>query len=164
MQWLSALLFSAFTVSVSARNLGIDYDFRNADGNCKSQADWEAHFRTAASRGMRFARLYSTNDCGNQLMKAVPAALNTGTMINVGIWLNGNDDQHFGYEKGALLDVLAAYPDSTKWMYAITVGSEDLYRGGISPHDIAMKVYDVRGMVRAKGVVAPVGHADNGSW
>ena len=54
----------------------------------------------------------------------------------------------------------AIHKHGHKWITAISVGSEDLYRGNTDPNTLAGQIHDVRGMVRAMGVHAPVGHVD----
>ena len=80
----------------------------------------------------------------------------SGTQILVGVWTE--DANHYNAEKQALLNAIAAH--GSDWIIAISVGSEDLYRGDTSASALAQQIYDVRGMVRAQGVQAEVGHVD----
>lgn len=57
-----------------------------------------------------------------------------------------------------MLNAISAH--GSDWIIAISVGSEDLYRGDTSASALAQQIYDVRGMVRAQGVQAEVGHVD----
>jgi exo-beta-1,3-glucanase (GH17 family) len=148
-------IFSPATAYFKGLNFGADLP----NGACRLQSDYLREFQIMKSNPPNFdtIRLFASSDC-NQLAAAVPAALATGVKILVGIWTQ--DDTHYGNEKGALLGVLAKYPNWADWMVGISVGSEDLYRNEAPAGVIAEKIYDVRGMVRAKGVQVPVGHVD----
>jgi len=101
-------------------------------------------------------RLFASSDC-NALAQAVPAALNTGIQILVGIWTE--DANHYNAEKQALLNAVAQY--GVSWISAISVGSEDLYRGDTDPNTLAQQIYDVRGMMSVSGGKGIwVGHTD----
>ncbi|KAF2454089.1 glycoside hydrolase family 17 protein [Lineolata rhizophorae] len=136
---------------------GFNVGANNPDGSCKTQADWETAFTVMQSQPGYFTsfRLFASSDC-DTLARAVPAAISTGSQLLVGVW--ATDDGHFGAEKAALEAAINQY--GTDWMIAISVGSEDLYRGDISGDYMAQKIYDVRGMVRAMGVDKEVGHVD----
>ncbi|CCT74252.1 related to glucan 1,3-beta-glucosidase [Fusarium fujikuroi] len=136
---------------------GFSMGANRADGACKYTADWKKDFQTIKSwnKGFNAVRLYSADDC-NTLVKAVPAAKQTGMKILVGVW--ATDDAHFGRDKAALLKVIKQY--GTDWIAAISVGSEDLYRKDISPDKLAQQIYDVRGMVRQFNKNLKVGHTD----
>lgn len=82
--------------------------------------------------------------------------MTTKTKILVGIWTE--DSAHYSAEKAALESAIHAY--GIDWILAISVGSEDLYRGDTTASTLAQQIYDVRGMVRALGVQAEVGHVD----
>jgi exo-beta-1,3-glucanase (GH17 family) len=129
----------------------------NADGSCKTTAQWTTAFNKLKGlpQHITSVRLYASSDC-NTLANAVPAALNTGTKILVGVW--AEDVNHFEAEKKALLNAISAH--GKDWIIAITVGSEDLYRKDSNPNTLANRIYDVRGMVRSVGVQAEVGHVD----
>jgi exo-beta-1,3-glucanase (GH17 family) len=141
---------------VTAYFKGLNFGATLPNGQCRSQSDYLREFQ-AMRPTFDTVRLFASSDC-NQLMSAVPAALATGVKILVGVWTQ--DDAHFGNEKGALLNVLGKFPNWQAWMAGISVGSEDLYRKEAPAATIAQKIYDVRGMVNAKGVSAPVGHVD----
>ncbi|MCJ1309921.1 hypothetical protein MMC25_003582 [Agyrium rufum] len=127
-------------------------------GACKSQADWTADFKTLQSLPGHFtsARLYASSDC-NTLANAVPAAIATGTTLLVGVWTE--DQNHFNAEKAALLAAVKKYGHN--WIVAVSVGSEDLYRGDTSAAALAQQIYDVRGMLSTVGASSvQVGHVD----
>ncbi|MCJ1226596.1 hypothetical protein MMC12_003249 [Toensbergia leucococca] len=129
-------------------------------GACKAQSDWETDFRTLQSLPGDFTsvRLYAASDC-NTLANAVPAAIATNTQILVGLW--AEDADHYNAEKQALLAAIQAH--GHEWMIAVSVGSEDLYRGNTAPSTLAGQIYDVRGMISQASVGASsiqVGHVD----
>ena len=136
---------------------GFNLAAQNADGSCKTQAQWQSQFQQLAALPGRFTsvRLYAASDC-NTLALAVPAALASGVRILVGLWTE--DSNHYNAEKQALINAINTY--GSNWIIAITVGSEDLYRGDTDANTLAGQIYDVRGMVRAMGVQAEVGHVD----
>jgi exo-beta-1,3-glucanase (GH17 family) len=136
---------------------GFNVAANNPDGSCKSQADWETAFNTLKGLPGYFTsvRLYASSDC-DTLENAVPAALATGIQILVGVWTE--DDTHYNNEKQALLNAILQHGSS--WIIAVSVGSEDLYRGNTSPATLASQINDVRGMIRSVGANQQVGHVD----
>lgn len=155
----TTLLLSALLSALPAHGLwkGFNVGANNPDGSCKSPQDWLDTFNTLKALPGSFpaVRQYATSDC-DTLANSVPAALATGTKLLVGVWTQ--DDAHFGREKEALINAVNAH--GRDWILAISVGSEDLYRKEAPAWQIAQKIYDVRGMVRAMGVDAQVGHVD----
>lgn len=140
---------------------GFNIKSNSADGStCKSPEDWQNAFQGMKSfpNSINAARLFSSHLC-DSLKNAVPAAISAGTLILVGI---KDDDSVFEQEKGALIDAIAAH--GFDWMVGISVGSESLYRGAITPDSLAWKVNDVRSMVRGLpgygGQRIQVGHVD----
>ncbi|OCL08470.1 glycoside hydrolase family 17 protein [Glonium stellatum] len=136
---------------------GFNVGANNPDGSCKTQADWQTVFNTLKGLPGYFTsvRLYASSDC-NTLEYAVPAALATGIQILVGVWTE--DDTHFNNEKQALLTAIQQH--GSDWIIAVSVGSEDLYRGDTSPAKLASQINDVRGMIRSVGANQEVGHVD----
>lgn len=136
---------------------GFNVAANNPDGSCKTQAQWASTFKRLQQLPGHFTsvRLYASSDC-NTLALAVPAAISTGTQLLVGVWTE--DATHFKQEKDALEAAIKRYGQD--WMIAISVGSEDLYRGDTNAGTLAQQIYDVRGMVRAMGVKKEVGHVD----
>lgn len=136
---------------------GFNVGANNPDGSCKTQADWESAFNTlrGLSGSFNSVRLFAASDCGT-LANAVPAAIATNTTVLVGVW--AEDDTHYNAETAALEAAINQYGDD--WMVAISVGSEDLYRGDTDAATLATKINDVRTMVRSLGVDKEVGHTD----
>lgn len=139
-----SLATALLSSTVSAYWKGFNVGANNADGSCKSQADWQADFVAMANLPGHFtsARLYAASDC-NTLANAVPAALATGTTLLVGLWTE--DDAHFAAEKQALLQAIQQY--GKDWIIAVSVGSEDLYRKDTDANTLVSKINDVRGML-----------------
>lgn len=148
---------AASVPSVFAYYKGFNVAANNEDGSCKTTAQWEEAFNKlkALPQGIDSVRLYASSDC-NTLANAVPASINTGTKILVGVWTE--DAAHYTAEKDALSAAINQHGHD--WILAISVGSEDLYRGDTSANALAQQIYDVRGMVRQWGVEAEVGHVD----
>ena len=151
-----ATLVAASVPFANALSKGFNVAANNIDGSCKTTAQWKTAFTKikALPQGFNTVRLYASSDC-NTLANAVPAAISTGTKILVGVWTE--DDAHFSAEKDALEAAINAH--GSDWILAITVGSEDLYRGDTTASKLAGQIYDVRGMVRQWNN-APVGHVD----
>ncbi|KAK4561441.1 hypothetical protein LTR86_004759 [Recurvomyces mirabilis] len=152
-----ATLAAAALPYASAYWKGFNVGANNEDGSCKSQQDWENAFNKLKSlpQYITSVRVYASSDCGT-LANAVPAALNTGTQLLVGVWTE--DSAHYDAEKNALAAAIQQYGHD--WIVAISVGSEDLYRGDTDANTLANQIYDVRGMVRQWGVNQDVGHVD----
>ena len=136
---------------------GFNVGANNPDGSCKTQQQWENAFNKLKGlpQHITSVRLYASSDC-DTLARAVPAALSTGTQILVGVWTE--DWAHYDAEKNALEAAINQH--GSDWIIAISVGSEDLYRGDTTASTLAQQIYDVRGMVRAMGVNKEVGHVD----
>jgi len=152
-----ATLAAAAAPFTTAYWAGFNVGANNEDGSCKSQQDWVNAFNKLKTlpQHMTSVRLYASSDC-NTLANAVPAALSTGTQILVGVWTE--DSAHYTAEKNALAAAIQAHGHD--WIIAISVGSEDLYRGDTNANTLAQQIYDVRGMVRQWGVTQDVGHVD----
>lgn len=151
-------LAAAAVSGVDAFYKGFNIGANLASGACRSESDWEFAFNKIASFPGNFknARLYASSDC-NTLANAVPAAIRTGTTLLVGIWTE--DDAHFEAEKQALLEAIQQY--GSDWILAVSVGSEDLYRGDTDANTLAAKINDVRGMLWGLGASSKsVGHVD----
>lgn len=131
-----------------------------ANGACKAQSDWENDFNMMKNLagGVTSMRVYASSDC-NTLANAVPAAIATGGQILVGVWTE--DAAHYDAEKQALLSAVQTH--GFDWIVAVSVGSEDLYRGDTTASALAQQIYDVRGMlstVSGYSTNVQVGHVD----
>ncbi|KAK4544669.1 hypothetical protein LTR36_003918 [Oleoguttula mirabilis] len=136
---------------------GFNVAATNIDGTCKTTAQWETAFTKLAGlpQDITSVRLYASSDC-NTLEYAVPAAIATGTQILVGVWTE--DSAHYTLEKNALEAAINAH--GSDWIVAISVGSEDLYRGDTTASALATQINEVRTIVRDLGVTQQVGHVD----
>jgi len=158
MKSTTLLALAMAITSTSAYWKGFNLAATNKNNQCKSQADWEQDFHLMAKLPGHFnsARLYASSDC-NTLANAVPAAVKTGTKLLVGVW--AEDDTHFEAEKQALLEAIQQHGHD--WIVAVSVGSEDLYRGDTTASKLATQIYDVRGMIGSLGAGhKKVGHVD----
>jgi len=154
----SSLLFTIAAACAGAEAYwkGFNLGDTLSDGSCKAQSDWQKDFTTMAALpgGFTSCRLYTTSGC-DTLANAVPAALDTGTTILVGVWAEGDYDA----EKQALLTAVQEY--GSDWIISVAVGSEDLYRGDTDPSTLASQINDVRGMMWGLGAGSiEVGHVD----
>lgn len=130
---LSALLSSASAQYYRGFNVGANLP----SGACRAEADWEKAFNTIKSFPGDFtsARLYASSDC-DTLANAVPAAIKTGMNLLVGVWTE--DNTHYEAEKQALLTAIQQH--GSDWILAVSVGSEDLYRGDTDASTLASQL------------------------
>lgn len=151
-----AAIAAASVPFANALSKGFNVAANNPDGSCKTTAQWTTAFKKlkALPQGFNTVRLYASSDC-NTLANAVPAAISTGTKILVGVWTE--DDTHYQAEKDALEAAIKAH--GSDWILAVTVGSEDLYRGDTTASKLASQIYDVRGMIHQWNN-KKVGHVD----
>lgn len=157
MKTASILTLAAIT-GANAYYSGINIGANLPSGACRSQQDWVNAFTKAASLppAWKNVRLYASSDC-NTLANAVPAALQTGTQLLVGVWTE--DADHYNAEKQALLQAIQKY--GKDWILAVSVGSEDLYRGDTDANTLASQINDVRGMMWGLGASdKTIGHVD----
>ncbi|EME45823.1 glycoside hydrolase family 17 protein [Dothistroma septosporum NZE10] len=143
--------------SVAAYYQGFNVGATNPDGSCKTQDQWTTAFNKLKGlpQNIQSVRVYASSDC-NTLANAVPAALSTGTKILVGVWTE--DSAHYTAEKNALEAAINEH--GSDWILAVSVGSEDLYRGDTTASALATQIYDVRGMVHQWAPDVEVGHVD----
>jgi exo-beta-1,3-glucanase (GH17 family) len=135
---------------------GFNMGANNPDGSCKTTAQWTTAFKKLQGLPQKInnVRLYASSDC-NTLANAVPAAISTNTKILVGVWTE--DATHFQAEKDALEAAIKQH--GSDWILAVSVGSEDLYRGDTDANTLANQIYDVRGMIHQWNN-KKVGHVD----
>ncbi|KAM3066918.1 hypothetical protein ACMFMG_007064 [Clarireedia jacksonii] len=155
-----ALALAATVTGANANWKGFNVQATLANGQCKTQADWENDFRLIKSFPGNFntIRVYASSDC-NTLVNVVPAAIDSGMKVLAGVWTE--DDAHFNAEKQALLT--ATQTHGFGWLAAVSVGSEDLYRKDTNADKLAQQIYDVRGMlstVSGYSTAIKVGHVD----
>lgn len=153
----TALITTTLLPFTTAYWKGFNIGATNPDGSCKTQSDWTTAFQKLQSLPGHFTtvRLYASSDCST-LQRAVPAALATGTKLLVGVW--AEETAHFEREKEALKTAIQNW--GAEWIVAVSVGSEDLYRGDSDPQRLVERIKDVRGMVWGLGAYKEVGHVD----
>lgn len=147
-----ALLPSA--LAAQKGTMGFALGTKKTDGTCKYQADYEADFEAIQSAsGSTLVRGYSASDC-NCAEYILPAAKAKGFQVVLGVW--PDTDESFNADKTALSTYATQYKAQ---VYAVTVGSETLYRGNFTGPELLEKINDVKQML---GGDVRVGTAD--SW
>ncbi|KAL0635015.1 glycoside hydrolase 3 protein [Maublancomyces gigas] len=135
-------------------SLGVKH---NPDGNCKFTEDFKKDLDVISGTS-KIVRIYAVSDC-NTMEQLMPAIIDKGFKIILGVW--PNDDAHFALEKAALSKFIPLY--GTDHIYAVTVGSEALYRKEFTGAKLADKINEVRTLLKKLGAdTIPVGTAD--SW
>lgn len=143
----------------------------------RDQTAFEGEFNSAknlAGSSYTSARLYTMIQDGttNTPISAIPAAINTGTTLLLGLWASGGD-AGFANEMAALSAAIAQYGTPfTDLIAGISVGSEDIYRitpigvsndagVGVGPDTIINYVGQVRSAIAGTSAAGkPVGHVD----
>ncbi|KAJ4418091.1 hypothetical protein N0V82_005754 [Gnomoniopsis sp. IMI 355080] len=139
---------------------GFNFKSYTADGStCKNRTDWAYAFSSVRQlpNGINAARLFHAYEC-DSLVNAVPEAIVNGMQILVGL---DDSDTKFPAEKGALIAAIEKH--GWGWLLGVAVGSESLYQGAITPDNLAGKIQDVKGMIRALSGYPgniEVGHVD----
>ncbi|KAL8729902.1 MAG: hypothetical protein Q9166_004459 [cf. Caloplaca sp. 2 TL-2023] len=144
---LATVLSFLFAVAVSARgNLGYALGARNRDGTCKTTNDYELDFDTLRTKGgSTMIRTYAVTDLSlpsqtcNVASEILPAAKAKGFQVILG--LSADTQEAYEAEKAALSSVLTSEYASN--VYALTIGSESLYRG-ITACDLLPRIVDAR--------------------
>jgi len=129
----------------AAGTLGMCLGNVKSDGSCKQQADYESDF-DALSSVTKIVRTYTSGGTCDTAAQILPAAIAKGFMVVLGVW--PDTDESYAADKQALQTVMA---DSSKApaVYAITVGSETLYRksvnqGGMTTQELLSKISDMK--------------------
>lgn len=149
----------------------------NYGSSGQTQSTFEASFNSAKNlvgNSFTSARLYTTIQDGttNTPISAIPAAIDTGTTLLLGLWASAGDAD-FANELAALNAAIAQYGSSlTDVVVGISVGSEDIYRitpigiennsgAGVGPDVIINYVNQVRSAIAGTALAStPVGHVD----
>lgn len=106
-----------------------------------------------ADSGSTIVRGYAASDC-NAAQEILPAAKAKGFQVVLGVW--PDTDESFAADKKALTTYVPKFKDQ---VYAVTVGSESLYRGNFTGSELLEKIMDVK---EALGGDVKCGTAD--SW
>ncbi|KAF7899511.1 hypothetical protein EAF00_003847 [Botryotinia globosa] len=147
-------LAGVLSTAAAAGTLGFALGDKKTDGTCKFTADYEADFDTISKgSSARIVRGYAASDC-DTAKEILPAAKSKGFKVVLGIW--PDTDESFAADKAAVVKYAPQYSDQ---VYAITVGSESLYRGNFTGEQLLEKIQDVK---KALNGDFKVGTAD--SW
>ncbi|KAI1449065.1 glycoside hydrolase family 17 protein [Annulohypoxylon stygium] len=151
---LSAAVASGPIVASAAGSLGFALGNKKADGTCKESSDYTADFAALTKEtGTKVVRIYAASDCDVAKL-ILPAAKTAGFQVILGIW--PDTDESFQADKAAVVANAPKYKDQ---VYAITVGSESLYRGNFTGPELLAKIQDVKS---ATNGAFKIGTAD--SW
>ncbi|OHE95864.1 glycosyl hydrolase family 17 [Colletotrichum orchidophilum] len=135
----SAMLASAPGLALASGSLGFALGSKQPDGQCKYQADYEADFRAIRdASGSGIVRIYAADQC-NTAQYILPAAKQEEFQVILGIW--PDTEASYAADKAAILKHTPGYEDQ---VYAITVGSESMYRGNFTGTELADKMKDMK--------------------
>jgi len=139
---LCVTLLSAPALALDRGMLGFALGAQKSDGSCKYQADYESDFQAIQSNsGSTLVRGYSSSDC-NTAQQILPAAKAQGFQVILGVWPDTNDS--FAADKQALSTYATQYADQ---VYAVTVGSEVLYRGSLTAEQLLADINEVKSIL-----------------
>ncbi|KAK0273884.1 glycoside hydrolase 3 protein [Friedmanniomyces endolithicus] len=151
---LATLAVAAAPTFAQKGNLGFALGTKKADGTCKYTQDYEDDFSAIRSAsGSTLVRGYAASDC-NCAQQILPAAKNKGFKVILGIW--PDTDASYAADKAAIQTYANQYADQ---VYAVTVGSETLYRGNFTGEQLLEKINDVKSILPSS---VKIGTAD--SW
>ncbi|KAI9710924.1 MAG: glycoside hydrolase 3 protein [Bogoriella megaspora] len=135
----AAPLTSAINPHALGAKMGFALGTKNPDSSCKSTNDYEKDFDAIAGKtGSKIVRGYSASDC-NFAQNILPAAQNKGFQVVLGIWPDTTES--FNADNSAVQTYANQFPDS---VYAVTVGSETLYRGNFTGAELNDKIKQVK--------------------
>ncbi|KAF9740958.1 hypothetical protein PMIN06_011607 [Paraphaeosphaeria minitans] len=135
-----ALAAAPAVVSAAKGTMGFALGTKEANGDCKTQSDYEADFDAIKdASGATIVRGYSASDC-NMTKAILPAAEKKGFKVVLGIW--PDVEESFNNDLSAITAVADKYKDI---IYAVTVGSETLYRGNFTGPELKAKIDTVKG-------------------
>nr|POE74806.1 glucan 1,3-beta-glucosidase [Quercus suber] len=138
----AAALIATPALAADRGKLGFALGTKKADGSCKYTADYEDDFDAIQSNsGSTLVRGYAASDC-NCAQQILPAAKNKNFQVILGVW--PDTDESFNADKEALSTYATQYTDQ---VYAVTVGSETLYRGNFTGEELLEKINDVKSIL-----------------
>jgi exo-beta-1,3-glucanase (GH17 family) len=150
----AAALAVAPAMVSAAGQIGFALGTKEADGKCKTQQDYELDFDAIEkASGSKIVRGYAAHDC-DFAKNALPAAKNKGFKVVLGIW--PDVEESFNNDLNAIKAVANKFTDQ---IYAVTVGSESLYRGNFTGEELKEKIVTVKNSIPKQ---IKVGTAD--SW
>ncbi|KAF1816948.1 glucan 1,3-beta-glucosidase-like protein [Eremomyces bilateralis CBS 781.70] len=136
---ISVALAAAPAAVSAAGTLGFALGTKNPDGSCKSQSEYESDMDAiVAASGSTLVRGYAASDC-NAAQNILPAAKEKGFKVVLGIW--PDVEESFTKDTEAVKEYGTKYEDQ---VYAITVGSETLYRGNFTGAELLEKIQTVK--------------------
>ncbi|KAL9094306.1 MAG: hypothetical protein Q9165_003446 [Trypethelium subeluteriae] len=119
--------------------LGFALGTKLPSGACKYTSDYEKDFDAiSAQSGSKIVRGYSASDC-NFAQQILPAAQNRGFQVILGIW--PDEPSSFDADNSAVQQYANQYASA---VYAVTVGSETLYRGNFTGAELLQKINTVK--------------------
>ncbi|MCJ1475707.1 hypothetical protein MMC13_004370 [Lambiella insularis] len=137
---IPAALVGAPLAVLAAGTLGFCLGNTNADGSCKMQSDYEADFD--ALKGVsRVVRTYTSGGTCATAQQILPAAVAKGFQVVLGVW--PDTQASYTADKSALQSALSNSQNAGA-VYAITVGSEALYRGSLTPQELLSYIQDMQ--------------------
>ncbi|KAF1840825.1 glycoside hydrolase family 17 protein [Cucurbitaria berberidis CBS 394.84] len=150
----AALAASPALVSAAKGSQGFSLGTKLASGACKTQQDYADDFDAIKSNsGATIVRGYAASDC-DMAKNSLPAAKSKGFKVVLGIW--PDVEESFNKDLKAITDVAQEYAST---IYAVTVGSETLYRGNFTGETLKEKINTVKSQLPSD---IKVGTAD--SW
>lgn len=136
---LAVTLATVPSIVLAAGTLGFALGANKPDGSCKTSDDYALDFDAIkAASGSTVVRGYATDQCGFA-QQILPAAKAKGFKVILGLW--PDTDEAFSKDKAALANYAPQYVDQ---VYAVTVGSETLYRGNFTGKELLGKIQEVK--------------------
>ncbi|KAF2706624.1 glycoside hydrolase family 17 protein [Pleomassaria siparia CBS 279.74] len=147
-------LAAAPAIVSAAGSMGFALGTKLPSGSCKSSSDYEADFDAiSAASAAKVVRGYAASDC-KFAQNILPAAKKKGFSVMLGIW--PDVEESYNNDLAAIVSVASTYADT---IYAVTVGSETLYRKNFTGAQLTEKIVAVKSKLPT-GI--KVGYAD--SW
>lgn len=135
----AALAVSPAMVAAAKGQMGYALGTKLPSGECKTQKDYEEDFDAIEKNaGVKMVRGYAAADC-DMAKNSLPAAKKKGFKVVLGIW--PDVEESFNNDLEAITSVANDYADS---IYAVTVGSETLYRGNFTGAELKDKITTVK--------------------
>lgn len=125
-------------LAAAAGTLGFCLGNTKSDGTCKFKADYEADFDALKSVST-LVRTYTSSGC-NTAQQILPAAAAKGFKVVLGVW--PDTDAAYNDDYAALQSALSDSSNAGA-TYAITVGSEGLYRGSYTADQLVAKIQNM---------------------
>ena len=135
-------LASTQTLALQRGTLGFALGATKSDGSCKSTSDYEADFDALKTNtASTLVRIYSSSQC-SCAQQILPAAKSKNFQVVLGVW--PDTEASFNADKVALSNYATNYEEQ---VYAVTVGSETLYRGNFTGPELLGKINDVKSIL-----------------